>query len=101
MQCFGKEASDFAKKTLTGESIVLVSDPTQNNRDKYGRLLRYVFMNNGALDFGEYMIANGYAHEYTYDIPYKYQQQYKQAETQAHETGKGLWAVAVCSHGSS
>src|SRR6185369_16069178 len=89
VQCFGKEVSDFAKKTLTGQSISLEPDPTQSNRDKYGRLLRYVFLNNGALDFGQYMIANGYAYEYTYDIPYAYQVQYKQAEKQARETGKG------------
>lgn len=87
--CFGKEASKFAKQILTGQVIILESDPTQSNVDRYGRLLRYVFVNG--LDFGKKMISDGYAYEYTYDLPYKYQSEYKNAERQARERGLGLW----------
>lgn len=95
VQCFGREASNFAKQTLTGKSVYLESDPTQSDRDKYGRLLRFVFLKDGT-DFGKLLIQEGYGHEYTYDIPYKYQSEYKKAQQQAQKNKKGLWAENVC-----
>lgn len=97
VQCFGKEASNFAKQTLAGKTVYLEADPTQADRDKYQRLLRFVFMNEGSVDFGKLMIQEGFGHEYTYDVPYKYQTQYKQAETEARTNKKGLWADNTCS----
>ncbi len=95
VQCFGKEASDKAKEVLTGKTISLESDPTQGNRDKYQRLLRYVFLND--LNFNKFMISSGYAHEYTYKSnPYKYQLEFIQAEKDARQNKKGLWADGVC-----
>lgn len=102
VQCFGKEASQFAKTTLQGKTVRLEADPTQDDHDKYGRLLRYVwFQNGGSLtDFGKFMLANGYGHEYTYDVPYKYQSEYSATEKQAREAGKGLWADSACAEES-
>lgn len=102
VQCFGKEASAFAKSTLQDKSVSLEADPTQDDHDKYGRLLRFVWFekDGGLVDFGKYMIANGYGHEYTYDVPYKYQAAYKAAERQAREAGKGLWADTPCAEQS-
>lgn len=42
------------------------------------------------------MISEGYAHEYTYNLPYKYQSEFKQAEKDAREAGKGLWSASTC-----
>lgn len=90
VQCFGKEASDKAKEILDGKTITLESDPTQGNRDKYQRLLRYVFFND--LNFNKLMISEGFAHEYTYQSnPYKYQKEYIQAAKEARESNRGLW----------
>ena len=95
VQCFGKEASSKAKEVLTGKKVKLESDLTQGDKDKYNRLLRYVFLEDGA-SFNKMMILEGYAHEYTYDLPYKYQKEYKEAEVIARENKKGLWADNVC-----
>jgi len=95
VQCFGKEASNKAKELLTGHKVKLESDPTQTNRDKYNRLLRYAWREDG-LFFNDWMIRNGYAHEYTYDIPYNYQTQFKEAEKYARENNLGLWNSAAC-----
>ncbi|MCS6956595.1 MAG: thermonuclease family protein [Patescibacteria group bacterium] len=95
VECFGKEASEKAKELLSGKKIRLEKDPTQGDIDKYARLLRYVFLEDGT-DFGLTMIKEGYAYEYTYNIPYKYQQQYKQAQKEAEKNKKGLWADGVC-----
>ena len=95
VECFGKEASDKAKSLLSGQKVRLETDPTQGERDKYGRLLAYVFRQDG-LFFNEYMIKEGYAYEYTYNTPYKYQAEFKAAETEARNSQKGLWADGVC-----
>lgn len=94
-ECFGKEASDFAKKELNGQNIYLESDDTQGNKDRYHRLLRYVFLEDGT-NFNELIIREGYAHEYTYDLPYKYQKSLKEAEKEAKKGKKGLWAENEC-----
>ncbi len=95
VQCFGKEASNKAKELLSGQFVSLESDESQGERDKYKRLLRYVFLPDGT-NFNLYMISEGYAHEYTYDEPYKYQFDFKQAEATARENSKGLWNSGTC-----
>jgi micrococcal nuclease len=42
VQCFGREASNRAKAVLTGQSVQFEADGSQDERDRYGRLLRYV-----------------------------------------------------------
>ncbi len=96
VQCFGKEASNKTKETLLGKFVALESDETQSDRDKYKRLLRYVFLPDGT-NFNLLMITEGYAHEYTYDLPYKYQAEFKQAEVDARNQNKGLWSPSTCS----
>ncbi len=95
VQCFGHEASDKAKEMLVGKSVRLEADSSQDDRDKYGRLLRYVFLSDGTL-FNKHMIEEGYGYEYTYRLPYKYQAEFKAAQGSAREKGKGLWAPGVC-----
>ena len=90
VECFGIEASDKAKTLLPiGKTVELEQDLSQDNRDRYKRLLRYVFIDG--VDYGKQMIAEGYAYEYTYEIPYKYQLDYKEAQRLAQENKRGLW----------
>lgn len=96
VQCFGQEASNKAKELLLGKNVYLEADITQGERDKYDRLLRYVFLEDGRL-FNKLMISEGYAHEYTYDSnPYKYQIEFQAAENEARENERGLWSPSVC-----
>lgn len=91
VECFGKEASDAIKEKLSvGEVVTLVSDQTQDDRDKYGRLLRYVEDENGQ-DIGLLLILEGYAYEYTHQVPYERQPVYQEAERQAKDSIRGLW----------
>jgi len=90
VECFGVEASNKAKALLSGKKVRLEIDNTQGERDKYSRLLRYVFLETGT-NFGLVMIQQGYAYEYTYDLPYKYQSEYKSAQKEAEESNAGLW----------
>lgn len=95
VECFGKEASDYAKNLMTGERVRLESDPSQGDRDKYSRLLRYVYLENGTL-VNQLMITQGFAYEYTYDKPYKHRLSFKTAQATAETGGIGLWATDAC-----
>ncbi len=100
VQCFAKEASGKAKQILSGVDVRLEYDASQGTYDKYGRTLAYVFVpanskQEGIL-FNEYMIAEGYGHEYTYNLPYKYQKEFRAAEQKAREEKRGLWADGTC-----
>lgn len=96
VQCFGEKASMVTKDALTNQTVWLESDSTQGDRDKYSRLLRYVWTDDGTVDFGKVLIATGFAYEYTYNTPYKYQSSYKQAQSDAEQGKKGLWADGAC-----
>lgn len=94
VQCFGEEASAFTKSILENQAVRLEADPSQDDRDKYGRLLRYVFLDDTLIN--KELISLGYGHEYTYRRPYKYQMEFKSAEKRARESKKGLWSPNVC-----
>jgi micrococcal nuclease len=95
VQCFGREASARAHALLDGARVRLEHDPSQGRRDKYGRTLAYVWLPDGRL-YNETIIAEGYAHEYTYAIPYRYRDAFRAAERSAREAGRGLWSPATC-----
>ncbi len=95
VECFGKEASAKAKELLDGQRVRIETEASQGERDKYGRLLGYVTREDG-LFFNNYMISEGYAYEYTYRLPYKYQAEFKAAQKSAEAAGRGLWALGVC-----
>lgn len=95
VQCFGREASAKARSLLEGARVRLEYDDTQGAHDKYGRLLAYVFLADG-IHFNEYMIREGYAHEYTYALPYRYQSEFKAAEEDARTQKRGLWHTDAC-----
>jgi micrococcal nuclease len=95
VECFGREASGRAQALLQNASVILEADPTQGDRDKYGRLLRYIFLPDGT-NVNELMIEEGYAYEYTYATPYAYQEEFQTAQKAAMVQKKGLWNEATC-----
>lgn len=100
VQCFGKEASNKAKELLTGKKVRIETDSTQDTLDKYGRTLAYIYREDG-LFYNKYMIEQGYAHEYTYNTPYKYQTEFKNAQKLAQTNLLGLWSPNTCNGDTS
>lgn len=100
VQCFGKEASNKGKELLSGRMVRIEIDPTQGKRDKYDRMLAYVFRDDG-LFYNKFMIENGYAHEYTYNVPHRYQAEFIAAEKSAEAAGLGLWNPSACAEYSA
>ncbi|OKH63613.1 nuclease [Mycobacterium sp. SWH-M5] len=95
VECFAQEASDYTKGRLTGQMVFLEDDPSQDSADRYGRRLAYVWTLDGRLVNLD-LIAEGYAHEYTYSTPYRHQHAFKTAETRAVEKQRGLWNPKTC-----
>lgn len=95
VECFGREASQKAHEFLENQKVYLEPDETQDERDKYGRLLRYAWRADGVF-YNREIIQQGYAYEYTYFIPYKYQAEFRQAQSYARENKLGLWADNAC-----
>lgn len=93
VECFGREAKEFLQQYENSE-VTLESDPTQDNTDKYGRSLRYVWLDD--INLNKLMIESGYAYEYTYDKPYKYQLEFQLAEEIARMNQVGLWDPQTC-----
>jgi len=92
-ECYGEEASGEASKLLQNMEVKLEVDPTQDTRDKYNRLLAYITLPDGR-DFGQVMIADGFAYEYTFmGRKYKNQALYQQSEEFAKAQAVGLWNV--------
>jgi micrococcal nuclease len=95
VECFGREASDNAKKLFSGQEVRVEADASQDDRDKYGRLLRYVWRADG-LFYNLKAIKDGFAYEYTYQLPYIYQKEFKAAQKYAEANQFGLWADGAC-----
>ena len=95
VQCFGLEASNKAKELLSGKKVRIETDASQGTYDKYNRLLGYIYREDG-LFYNKYMIEQGYAHEYTYNSPYKYQTEFKNAQKEAQANDSGLWSPDTC-----
>lgn len=92
VECFGKEAANETKRLLEGKRVLLEKDVSQT--DKYGRLLRYIFLPlpDGRLLFvNDYLIREGFAKALNYPPDVRYNEQLRQAETEAKNGGKGLW----------
>lgn len=69
----GRQASAFTKEQLQGKEVLLEFDVQQ--RDKYGRLLAYVYLNNKM--FNETLLEKGYAKIATYPPNVKYVEKFK------------------------
>ena len=96
VECFGQEASNRAKELLDGQTVGLEIDPTQGDRDTFGRLLRYIILPDGR-NFSQVMIEEGYGFEYTFrSNPHTYQTEFQTAQRQARENQRGLWSPDTC-----
>ena len=91
IQCYGPEAANYTKRLIGNQSVRLQADPLDTNRDRYGRLLRYVYLLDGTL-LAQKLITEGYGFAYTY-FPFEKAAQFSAYEQQAKAAGKGLWSA--------
>ncbi len=92
VQCFGVEAVRRNKEFALGKSVRLVKDVS--DRDRYGRLLRYVYLENGTFVNLE-LVKEGYARASTFPPDVKFASEFVAAEKAAREAKRGLWASCL------
>jgi micrococcal nuclease len=88
VQCFGSEATKKMQVFVNGKYVKLLDDRSQGQRDKYQRLLRYVY--DGNIFVNREMVAQGYAFSYK-QYPTKHLNEFNKLEQQAREKNLGLW----------
>ena len=94
--CFADQASARVRQLALSKPIVLRGDPTQDTRDRYGRLLAYVWLPGGR-DLGYQLGAGGFAKVYVYRDPFQRLSAYRSAEGKAKAAPTGAWRACGCS----
>jgi micrococcal nuclease len=89
VQQFGREASDYTMKNLLDRDVYLAFD--WDLRDRYGRLLAYVYTNYGDF-FNAVLIKEGYGHAYL-QYPFQFIEEFIVLEQKARQEIRGLWAI--------
>ena len=87
-----KEATDYLEELILDREVKLVKDISE--RDRYGRLLRYVYTREGAF-VNELIVKNGYGEAFPYAPDVAKCSQIKAAESLAKGQRRGIWAEVV------
>ncbi len=90
VQCYGPEASAYTERLIGRNKVRLVSDSLSTDRDRYGRLLRYIYLPDGTF-VNEQLVKEGYAFYYPY-FPFGKSAAFKADEEAAIAARKGLWS---------
>jgi micrococcal nuclease len=90
VQCYGPAAAAYTKSRIGKQRVRLVADSLSTDRDRYGRLLRYVYLPDGT-NQEENLIKNGYGFYYPY-FPFSKAAQFAMDERMAQAVHKGLWS---------
>ncbi len=90
VQCFGRAAGDFTKQLIGNQPVRLEADPLSTNRDRYNRLLRYVYLPDNTLVQAE-IIKQGYGFAYT-SFPFTKSDEFRRYQSEAMQQNRGLWA---------
>lgn len=92
-ECYGKEATDLLRELVPiGRTVQLERD--QSDRDRFGRLLRYVWLlgaRGEPIMLNKVLIAEGTARARSYSPDTKYQTMLKEAEATAISREAGRW----------
>ncbi|MGZ3641627.1 MAG: thermonuclease family protein [Candidatus Limnocylindrales bacterium] len=93
VQPFGPQASEANRRLIGGRALVL--EPDVSAVDRYGRLLRNVWIRDGLrwAMIGLELVADGYARLETVPPDVKYAAVLLAAERAARADGRGLWAL--------
>lgn len=87
LQCFGKESTAKNRELVENKIVTLEKDVSET--DRYGRLLRYVYVGNVFIN--EALVSQGFAHASSYPPDIKHQNILDAAEKAARNSNKGLW----------
>jgi endonuclease YncB( thermonuclease family) len=87
-ECWAQKALEKNRELVSGKIVELRKDVS--DRDKYGRLLRYVFVDG--LFVNSELVREGFAKMANFPPDVRYQDEISAAETQAQKNKAGLWS---------
>lgn len=90
VQCYGPAAAAYTKNRIGSQRIRLVSDSLSTNRDRYNRLLRYVYLPDNT-NVNLELVAKGYAFAYV-SFPFTKSADFSAAQGKAQIEKLGLWS---------
>ena len=90
VEYYGLEASAYSEKRLKGRTVYLFRDVSKT--DRYGRLLRFVFVRGESEMYNETLLNEGYANVMTVPPDVLYAKKFAKLERAARENNVGLWA---------
>jgi len=93
-ECFGREASVFARRLLRPGLRVAVERDVEE-RDRYGRTLVYLRLPDGR-SFNELLVAEGFAVTLTIPPNVRYAERFRELAARARERAAGLWSSRAC-----
>ncbi len=99
VQCYGPQAAAYTKSIIGSHRVKLVADPLDTDRDRYGRLLRYVYTDDGTF-VNASLVQAGYGFAYT-NFPFQKKQEFVSDQSVAKQIGKGLWSACTVTSDSS
>jgi len=91
LKYWGEKAKNFAKRELDHKEVIIVFDDEAPKKDKYGRYLAYIYINDsGKLEnFNEELLKYGYARVYV--SRFELEHEFLNIERKAKENRVGLW----------
>lgn len=89
---YGPEATAYTNEKALGRRVTLKLDTVGDIRDRYGRLLAYVVLEDGAVLNAE-LIRDGYGYAYL-SFPHSHSAEYEALMERAIAEDRGLWAEA-------
>lgn len=89
-QPYGPEATEANRKLVEDQLVLLVKDVSET--DRYGRLLRYIFLPDGTF-VNLKLVEDGYARVSTYPPDVRFTDIFLEAEREAREGDRGLWGL--------
>lgn len=92
VQCYGREASEYTRSRLLGQTVQLEKDVS--NTDRFGRLLRHLWTEEGL--FNEQIVRDGFATLATFPPDIRYVERIRAAQQEAYDAGRGLWGEDAC-----
>ena len=95
VQCFAKRASAFNARLVAGERVRLVADAEP--RDRYGRLLAYVYRVRDGRFVNAALVRHGYAEPLTIPPNVAHAEEFRRLASAARRAGRGLWSACPAS----
>jgi micrococcal nuclease len=92
VECYGKEAKARTAELLPAGTEVRLERDVEA-RDRYGRLLAYVFRASDDLHVNLLLVQEGYAEARPFEPNTTRQAELDRAEDEAKAAGRGLWPV--------